>query len=620
MNRRIIKIFLASSIVEFATERMAIENFIRNISDRFEELYDVKLQPLLCENFDDAYTVVRKQEEYNEKIRSSEFCFFIFFTKAGEYTREEFEVARKKFEETGKPRIYTYFKVVDEKDAEQSLYDFMEELDKTFGHYYGTFEHIDTVKLRIILSLKLEEMDFVEIKAEDGNCVVNGKKVMSLANVAEFANNKYLTSLQEELRKTEEEYLQMKPVYAKGNCSDEFYRRYSAVASKRQSLIDEIEELQGMIFNVSLNLTRDSVRGEISQRQKEAYRLFELGDYEGCMAVLDSNDIDDEFLREEKRDSERRKARRKKYIREYRTKIEILQVMHGYDGRFEEIDQCYKKIVPYALEEKIELDVVYECISFLDEQNKDSTKLAEKLCCVYDSTDSVSLEDKADLFNLMGIVCNHQGCPQKAEVYYQKAIEIYEKLVKENPERFEPDLAMSYNNAGVFYDDHGNPKKAEEYYLKAIEIRERLAKDNPDRFESALATSYNNAGVFYKTQGNPQKAEEYYLKAIEIRERLAKHNPERFEPDLAMIYNNAGNFYKNQGNLQNAEEYYLKAIEIRERLAKENPGRFEPDLAVSYFNFGLFTKDDKWFEKAYKIAIRRPDNPYCRQIIEMLTR
>ncbi|MBQ2732758.1 MAG: hypothetical protein IJF74_01235, partial [Clostridia bacterium] len=144
-----IKIFLGSSIIEFANERMAIENFIRNVSDKFEDHYNVKIQPLLCENFDDAYTTIRKQEEYNQKICESELCFFIFFTKVGEFTREEFEVARKQFEETGKPKIYIYFKTVDEAEIDRSVNDFMNELDKVFGHYYGTFEHVDTVKLRI---------------------------------------------------------------------------------------------------------------------------------------------------------------------------------------------------------------------------------------------------------------------------------------------------------------------------------------------------------------------------------------------------------------------------------------------------------------------------------------
>lgn len=99
---------------------------------------------------------------------------FIFFTKAGEYTREEFEVARKKFEETGKPKIYTYFRVINDETDEQSLCDFMNELDKVFGYYYGIFEHIDTVKLKILLSLKLQGIDIFEIKSKNGNCMIDG--------------------------------------------------------------------------------------------------------------------------------------------------------------------------------------------------------------------------------------------------------------------------------------------------------------------------------------------------------------------------------------------------------------------------------------------------------------
>ena len=47
-----IKIFLASSITEFAEERNALELFIRNVSDEFEEKYDTKIIPLRCENID----------------------------------------------------------------------------------------------------------------------------------------------------------------------------------------------------------------------------------------------------------------------------------------------------------------------------------------------------------------------------------------------------------------------------------------------------------------------------------------------------------------------------------------------------------------------------------------
>ncbi len=289
--RRKINIFLASSIVEFANERMAIENFIRNVSDDFEERYDVKIQPLLCENFDEAYTAMRKQEEYNQKIRESELCFFIFFTKAGEYTREEFEVARKRFEETGKPKIYTYFKIIGEGEGEQSLYDFMEELDKTFGHYYGTFDHVDTIKLRILMNLKLQEMDFLEIKAEDGSCIVDGKKVLSLENVSEFANNQLFKEMKAELEEVEKEYFALKAKYEKDDSDIALYRSYANIATKRQNLLDALEELRKNIFNMSLRMCQDESRGEITVRQKEAYRLFEAGDLEGANRILDFDEI-----------------------------------------------------------------------------------------------------------------------------------------------------------------------------------------------------------------------------------------------------------------------------------------------------------------------------------------
>ena len=598
-----IKIFLASSIIEFANERMEIENFIRNISDKFEDNYNIKLQPLLCENFDDAYSVARKQEEYNEKIRESEFCFFVFFTKVGEYTREEFDVARVQLENTGKPKMYIYFKTVEEGQAEQSIYDFMEQLDKIFGHYYGTFSHMDTIKLRILLSLKIAEMDFVEIKVENGDCVVDGKSVMSVENVSEFAHNENLEKLQKELEEVEKEYYKLKPLYNKDSNDAEFYKKFSTVASRRQYLIDEIEELQKLIFAVSLRMVEDDVHGLISERQRNAYRLFEQGDYEGCMSVLDSNDIDSDFLREMKKLEHQKILVCKKYIREHKTAIDILKSMRGYDGRFEEIEERYQKIIPYILEFKVELETAKDYISYLINQGSDSLALpvAEKLVAIYEKE-----EDVASIYSLLALICDHLNKFKTAEEYYKKAMAIREKLAQDNPERYNPDLASSYNNAGVFYDAQGQFDKAEVYYKKAIAIREKLAQDNPERYNPDLASSYNNAGVFYKNQGQFDKAEEYYKKAIAIYEKLAQDNPERYNPDLAMSYNDAGVFYGDQGQFDKAEEYYKKAMAIREKLAQDNPERYNPDLAKSYNNAGVFYNNQGQFDKAeeyYKKAI-----------------
>ena len=288
-----IKIFLGSSITEFEKERNDLELFIRNVSDRFEDKYNIKILPLRCENMDNYVRKDGTQSAINEElVLGSDMCFFIFFTKAGEFTEEEFRIAFEKFKKDGKPKIYIYFKNIPKgQTVEESVHNFMSKIDNELKHYHGSFGHIDTIKLRILLNLKLQEMDFVSVEFKNGDCVVDGKETLDLSNVSEFANNNILQQLQKELAEVEEYYFQMKPIYDKGNVSDAFYKEYAEVSSKRQNLIDSVEELQKNIFNMSLRICKDEVHGDITIRQKEAYRLFELGDYEGAVSVLDAEEI-----------------------------------------------------------------------------------------------------------------------------------------------------------------------------------------------------------------------------------------------------------------------------------------------------------------------------------------
>ncbi|MBR2861810.1 MAG: tetratricopeptide repeat protein [Clostridia bacterium] len=636
-----INIFLASSIVEFAQERMAIENFIRNVSDSFEDNYNVKLQPLLCENLDDAYTLVRKQEEYNQKIRESDFCFFIFFTKVGTYTREEFSVAREQFEQSGKPKIYTYFKIVPEGEAEQSVYDFMAELDKTFSHYYGTFSHIDTVKLRILLSLKLQEMDYLKLSTQNGKCLVDGEEVLSLKNVSEFANNQLLTFQEQNLEKLDQEYYSLKAKYNSSLDNEDFYTEFIRVAAARQTLLEEIEELQESIFNVSVRMIKDDAHGEISPRQKKAYALFEQGDYEGCLAVLDENDLDNEFLRKRKRIKEQEIALCRKYIKENKTAIDILTVMKHFGERFDQIESRYKKIVPVILEMGIELEVAFNYVWFLIDQNRDdeALPLAEKLLPVCDDEDlkMVLTLTVADIYNKFGkgeeaekfyleAVCLSKAlenplpalstvyncigtfyCDQenasKAEEYFLESLKISQELKNKNPERFSSNLATSYSNIGVFYDKQCLAAEAEKYYLAAAKLYEELTREDPEHYEARLSIAYKNIGTFYREQGKLDLSKDFCLKSIDILEKLAQENPQGFLPLLASGYDSAGNTFDELNLLDKAEEYHLKALKIYEQFAQINPDKFNYDLALTASNLGSFYLDAGDTEKGERFCL-----------------
>ena len=74
--------------------------------------------------------------------------------------------------------------------AEESLREFMTQVDR--DHYHGTFDSIDTIKLRILECLKFQEFEELSIEVKDGYVCVDGQRVLKLENITEFSNNRLL--------------------------------------------------------------------------------------------------------------------------------------------------------------------------------------------------------------------------------------------------------------------------------------------------------------------------------------------------------------------------------------------------------------------------------------------
>ena len=585
MAKKKICIFIGSSIVEVKEERMELENFIHRLSNDFEDRYDTRVIPVVCEAFDPAMARTRKQDDYLESMRGCEMCFFLFYTRAGEYTREEFREAYQTFLDKGAPKVYVYFKELgqDEK-IEPSLTEFMAEVDKTYKHFYNMFSHLDTVKLRILLGIKLNAMDYLPIEVEGNACKVGGHTLegVDLRNVPEYANSKELAVFGRQLKETEEIYLRMKGQYDAKKGDEAFYREYAQVAAHYHQLKKTVADQRSDLFELMLKLDSTSTSGEVTPRMKEACRLLETGDKEGCIRILNDEERKQDYydrkerLKAEKaRIDEQLKREAIGFIRERKLAIDVLETMYLYEKRHEAMDELYREIVEEAEEFNVEQDIFYDYAGFLWEQKRfqEAICYAEKLQALYESGSLQPSERKtAALLNLLGILYSGTNDFAKAEEYKSKALEIYQRLAEATPEAFEPDLAASYNNLGNLYSDTHNFAKAEEYFTKALEIRKRLAETNPEAFESNLAASYNNLGLLYYKTNDFAKAEECHTKALEIRKRLAEVNPESFESDLARSYNNLGLLYSDTNDFAKAEECYTKALEIYKRLTKNQPG------------------------------------------------
>lgn len=154
---RKLKVFLASSI-ELKEDREEFEIFINR---KNKQLIDKNLfiDLIKWEDFFDAVSETRMQDEYNNAICYSDIFVMLFFTKVGEFTNEEFEVAYNQFKKLKKPSIFTYFKdapirtgSLNKRDT-LSLLNFEDRL-REIKHFSTRYKSIEDLKYQFDMQLE----------------------------------------------------------------------------------------------------------------------------------------------------------------------------------------------------------------------------------------------------------------------------------------------------------------------------------------------------------------------------------------------------------------------------------------------------------------------------------
>ncbi len=149
-GNKIIKIFLASSS-ELKGDREQFEIFINRKNKEYVKV-NVFLELVIWEDFLDAMSQTRLQDEYNKAIAGCDVFVSLFHTKVGKYTEEEFLKALETFKANGKPLIYTYFKdaAINMSQVNSnivSLLDFKKKLSD-LGHFYTVYADINDLKFK----------------------------------------------------------------------------------------------------------------------------------------------------------------------------------------------------------------------------------------------------------------------------------------------------------------------------------------------------------------------------------------------------------------------------------------------------------------------------------------
>ena len=176
------------------------------------------------------------------------------------------------------------------------------------------------------------------------------------------------------------------------------------------------------------------------------------------------------------------------------------------------------------------------------------------------------------------------GRREEAWAASEEAASVFQRLDAEDPGRHEPDLAASLNNLSLRHAEVGRREEALAKMKEAIGIRQRLAGWDPDAYEPALAASLNNLSVLYEGVGRWEEAEAASERAAAIYRRLAEADPDAYEADLAMALTNLSVDYLQVERPEKALTVGNEAVAIYRRLALADPDAYEADLAMALNN------------------------------------
>ena len=172
------KIFLASSS-ELKEDRKDFEILIGRKNKEWVD-QGVYLDLIVWEDFLDALSQTRLQDEYDKEIRGCDIFVMLFHTKVGRFTEEEFQTAVGQFKATNKPFIFTYFKnpqngagSANEQDR-ISLHAFQDKL-KALGHFQTIYANIDQLGLHFYRQLdKLKANGFIRFEPDSDAAAAPG--------------------------------------------------------------------------------------------------------------------------------------------------------------------------------------------------------------------------------------------------------------------------------------------------------------------------------------------------------------------------------------------------------------------------------------------------------------
>ena len=231
------------------------------------------------------------------------------------------------------------------------------------------------------------------------------------------------------------------------------------------------------------------------------------------------------------------------------------------------IDFSFQNVVDYGL--------------FLYKQNsyKRAIEIYEKLVKqqLSDKQKSIILNNLANLYRV-------ENKPDKAQKIYSEALRLKRILVKKNPHIYNASLANTLNNFGLLYFNTKKFDKAQKALNESLLLRRALVKENSSLYTHQVAESLHNLANLYSTRHQFNEAIKGYTESLMLFRILAKSDPSKYRSYVAGTLNNLAEVHNKRSENIKAKEEFTEALTLYRILVKQNPNAYSYSMAMTLNN------------------------------------
>ncbi len=605
-------------------DRIALGDFIRQLNEIYVER-GVYISLVKCEDYDNAIALLGKQSEYDREIEGSDLCLFLFYRKVGEYTLHELDVAYSAFSSNQRPKIVTYLRAADNHVLSDALSEIIRRLDGEYRHYYNVYAHIDTLKLGVLMQLKLMHLDAQsELDIKNGVLTLGGKDILSTENIPIFSNNEELSQLYEE-RKRLDELLSIKRARYLEERTDEAEGEFFAAAGELSRVSSRLASLEDESLALVSSVAELASDGRVlTKRQKLALEFFNSGDYKRAQAVLDDEAREAELEIAERRiETARREV--EGYVEENELWIKAQRARGVNSAAYKKICEKYKRSAELCKKHGLNMTVVFNYAYFLYDNGRiaEAIRVASSLTKLLDENDDAQRRLLVKVTDLLCALWCESRSFKNSKLMCEQSQRLAMLDNKNDEDRLWDDARtnLTFSNMYGSFDDYENCLK---HSVLSVNAYKKLASDFGHRLPGDIAIVSLNLGRAYIGLGKRPEAIRVFISAI----RLLKPEYERdfytYGPVLAKLFNNLSICYYEQCDGKNAKLYGEYAVRIFKVLEKKNPETMRAGLAVAYSNLGMIlsmtnetTAADEALSEAimlYEVLLRESFESYAAQL------